>query len=161
MNDCERGNRLIHMKSWANWTAEDGSVVCLTLNCYSLNGTKVEVGDKIQAALYELKNDDLKALTVEMVNRLDSYCMSVSRLSGFGFGEFMDRHQAEIPIAFISHAKFEDETKNRLELNLFFNEKLHNEPIGPFQDDSESGSYDSMDASHFYSERLRDFFDGH
>ena len=43
--------------AWANWTAEDGSVVCLTLNCYSLNGTKVEVGDKIQTALCELDNE--------------------------------------------------------------------------------------------------------
>ena len=158
--DVERGNRLLIMKSWADWTAPDDSVVCLTLNCFALNGTKVEIGDKIEEAFRNMSSDELKILTVEMTTRLDAYCMSVSRLSGFGFGTVMDGLKAEIAVAFLSTATFDDDRQNRLELNMFVNEKLHDNPIGPFQDDSESESYDSMDASNFYVEKLRDFFDG-
>ena len=159
--EFERGNRLIKMKSFANWLAPNNEIVCLTLNAYALNGTKTKVGDEVHTLLNTLTDDELKSLVVEMTVNLGQCCYSVSRLSGFGFGLILDRVKAEMSVAFVTNADFEDSRQNRVELNIFITEKLHDSPIGPFQDDSESDSFDSMDASRFYVERLRDFFDGH
>ena len=158
--DVERGNRLLKMKSYANWIAPNDERVCLTLNAYALNGTKTTVGDDVHELLNSLSDEELKSLTVEMTVNLGQCCYSVSRLSGFGFGLILDRVKAEMSVAFVTNVTFDDTRQNRIELNIFISEKMHDEPIGPFQDDSESGSYDSMDASRFYVERLQDFFDG-
>ena len=157
--DVERGNRLIKMKSWANWVAPDSEIVCLTLNMYALNGTKTVVGDNVHDLLLNTPEETIKKFTVDMVTGIDQCCYSVHRLSGFGFGLLLDGVKAEMSVAFVTKADFEDARQNRVELNIFFCEKLHDDPIGPFQDDSESESYDSMDASRFYVERLRDFFE--
>ena len=158
--DIERGNRLVKMKSWADWLAPNNERVCLTLNCYSLNGTDIKIGDDVLALLNNLSESELKTLTVEMVVGLNEYCFSVHRLSGFGMGLILDRARAEIAVAFVTNTKFEDFRQNRIELNMFVGEKKHNDPISPVQDETESESLDSMDSARYYVERLQDYFDG-
>ena len=157
--DVERGNRLVKSHSWAGWLAADDTIKCLTLNCFSLNGTKVSVGDNVFRELSNLTSEELKILTVEMVNGINNCCYSAHKLSSFGFGSILDRVKAEMSVAFNSVVEFNDSRQDRLELYIFFGEKLHDEPIGPFQDDSSTESIDSMDSARFYVERLRDFFE--
>ena len=156
--DVERGNRLVKLKSWANWLAPDDSFKCLTLHCFSLNGTKTKIGDDVATELMSLTDMELKILTVEMVTELNQYCYSVSKLNSFGFGTILDKVKAEISVAFVSTITFEDH-QDRMVLNLFFNEKMHDEPLEHVQNETESESLDSMDSCRFYVERLCDYFE--
>ena len=159
--DVESGNRLLIMRSWANWRAPDDSYKCLTINCMVLNGTKTKIGDDVEKELRNIANENLKTLTAEIVSGIDQCEMRVEWLKRFGLAVFLDKVKAEMSLAFLTHTDFEDKTKNRVELNVFVTEKLHDRPIGPFQEsESESESLDSMDsASHYYVERLRDYFE--
>ena len=130
----------------------------MTLHCFSLNGTKTKIGNDVATELTNLTDVELKVLTVEMVTELNQYCYTVSKLNSFGFGTILDTVKAEISVAFVSTITFEDH-QDRMVLNLFFNEKMHDEPLENIQDGSESESLDSMDSCRFYVARLCDYFE--